>query len=145
MSGAPRGGQRARVAAREVDGARSFELAPRQRVVAVGDVAFAHDRDRALGARVEEREGTALGRRARRRVDPDAARREPALGLAAALVVAQGGEEVHFGAHPRELDRGHSPASGRLLPALLHVRDLARARDALDDGEPHPLDVSDDG
>jgi hypothetical protein len=108
-------------------------------------VTLAHDRDRALGARVKEREGAALRRRARRRVDPDAARHQRALGLAAALVVAQGGEEVHVGAHPRELHGGHSPASGRVLPTLRHVGDLARARDALDDGEPHPLDVSDDG
>ncbi len=59
-------------------------------------------------------------------------------------VVAEGGEEVDRVGELRELHGGDRPSSGGLLPGLLGVDDLTRARHCLDRDELDPLDVADD-
>ena len=67
-------------------------------------------------------------------------------GAAAALVVADRGEEVDLGAEPRELDRGDA----RAPPAASSQNSVAsaispRSGSRGDAGELDPLDVADDG
>ena len=62
------------VAAGQVDAVAGAEPLPRQRIVAVRDEPLAEHGDRALGGRVEMREGAALGTRAHRRLQVEAVR-----------------------------------------------------------------------
>ena len=61
------------------------------------------------------------------------------------VVVRERGDEQRAAGELEHLDGRDRAAAGRLVPELGHVQDLARPRQARDDGEVDPLDVPDDG
>ena len=61
------------------------------------------------------------------------------------LVVAERREEVAAAREVRELGGRDRAAAGCVLPRLERMRDLTARRNALDDRELDPLDVSHDG
>jgi hypothetical protein len=136
--------QRVGVARAEVDRIAARELVPRERLVVAARMELAPDRDdRALAAVVDQHEAPSLRSLHAARVDGDASRLELLAGEPAVLVVAENGEEVHRVGEPRKLHGRDRPSAGRLLPRLLRMDDVPRARHGLHRDELQPLDVTD--
>ena len=75
------------------------------------------------------------------RVDVETKGLQLSGGAMTELVVAESGDERRVTGEPCELDGGHGSTSGRGLPSVGHVRDLAGSREMGYPEELRPLDV----
>ena len=140
-----RGAQGRRIAAHEVDPVHVRELGPGERVLTARPVALVDRGDRALPVGVEVGETAPLRQLAEGGFHPHVTGLQLLLGRVAERIVPQRGEEERRARQLGELDDGHRPSPGRLLPPLLGVDDLAGHRHALHPRELDPLHVTHHG